>query len=144
MEASTSVLVVGGSLNGLTMAMLLARLSTGVDEVSLALVADAWSRTYRSRAVTFAPNIAARESRNGIQIVQDQVRPSWPAATRPPAIGRTPAKALDEALAAIGARYGVRTTDFVAMQLEDPTESHRAARERTNAFGQTAVTRSRR
>ena len=29
-------------------------LAPGIDEVSLALVADAWSRTYRSRAVTFA------------------------------------------------------------------------------------------
>ncbi len=35
-------------------------LSAGVDEVSLALVADAWSRTYRSRAVTFAPTVATR------------------------------------------------------------------------------------
>ena len=31
----------------------------GVDEVSLALVADAWSRTYRSRAVTFAGTAGA-------------------------------------------------------------------------------------
>jgi hypothetical protein len=29
-------------------------LAPGLDEVSLALSADAWSRTYRSRAVTFA------------------------------------------------------------------------------------------
>jgi putative intracellular protease/amidase len=30
------------------------KLEPGIDEVSLALVADAWSRTFRSRAVTFA------------------------------------------------------------------------------------------
>ena len=60
-------------------------LSTGIDEVSLALVADAWSRTYRSRAGSFAPDVATRESRNGIQIVPDQVRSGWPAATRLPA-----------------------------------------------------------
>ena len=106
------------------------------------LVADAWSRTYRSRAVTFAPNIATRESRNGIQIVPDQVRSNWPAMTRLPAIDGTPAKALDETLQAIGGRYGADTTDFVAMQLEYPTESHRAVRERANALGQTAMTRS--
>jgi len=29
-------------------------LTPGIDEVSLALAADAWSRTYRSRAVTFS------------------------------------------------------------------------------------------
>jgi hypothetical protein len=117
-------------------------LSTGVDEVSLALVADAWSRTYRSRAVTFAPNIAPRESRNGIQIVPDQVRSSWPAVTRLPAIDRPPAKALDEALQAIGRRYDAHTADFVAMQLEYPTKSRRAVLERADAFGQTAMTRS--
>jgi putative intracellular protease/amidase len=38
----------------------------GLDEVSLALVADAWSRTYRSRAVTFAGTEHAQLSRNGI------------------------------------------------------------------------------
>jgi putative intracellular protease/amidase len=103
-------------------------LSTGVDEVSLALVADAWSRTYRSRAVTFAPSAAPRESRHGIRIVPDQVRSSWPATTRLPAlpaIDRPPAMALDEALHAIGARYGAHTTDFVAMQLEYPMGSRR-------------------
>ncbi|HEY7291378.1 MAG TPA: DJ-1/PfpI family protein [Vicinamibacterales bacterium] len=95
-------------------------LSTGVDEVSLALVADAWSRTYRSRALTFAPTIAARESRNGVWIVPDQVKSSWPAATCLPAASRQPAKALDGALDAIRLRYGPRTTRFVAMQLEYP------------------------
>ena len=48
-------------------------LSPGMDEVSLALVADAWSRTYRSRAVTFAGSSEAIETRNGIRIVPDKV-----------------------------------------------------------------------
>jgi transcriptional regulator GlxA family with amidase domain len=116
-------------------------LSTGVDEVSLALVADAWSRTYRSRAVTFAPDSAPRESRNGMQIVPDRVRSRWPAATRVPAMNRQPAKALDEALEAIAARYGARTADFVAMQLEYPTAPRRAVRLRARAFDQAAMTR---
>jgi len=38
-----------------------------------------------------------------------------------PAVGdQQPARALDEALYGIRARYGVRTADFVAMQLEYP------------------------
>jgi hypothetical protein len=49
--------------------------------VSLALVAAAWSRTYRSRAVTFAGTDAAQLSRNGIRIVPDRVTASWPAKT---------------------------------------------------------------
>jgi transcriptional regulator GlxA family with amidase domain len=96
-------------------------LTSGVDEVSLALVADAWSRTYRSRAVTFSPTDEAKPSRNGMRIIPDQVSTSWPAAKLLPAIGdRRPAKALDEALQGIDARYGARTAEFVAMQLEYP------------------------
>ncbi|MBR1275179.1 DJ-1/PfpI family protein [Bradyrhizobium sp. AUGA SZCCT0283] len=100
-------------------------LKEGVDEVSLALVADAWSRTYRSQAVTFARAAGAQQSRNGIRILPDEVATSWPAERRLPSVGdRKPAEALDNALQGIAARYGTRTTDFVAMQLEYPR--HRA------------------
>ncbi len=93
----------------------------GVDEVSLALVADAWSRTYRSRAVTFAGTAGALQTRNGLRILPQQVAASWPADRRLPAIaGLQPAKALDQALHGIETRYGMRTADFVAMQLEYP------------------------
>ena len=103
-------------------------LTPGVDEVSLALVADAWSRTYRSRAVTFSRTDAAQQSRNGIRILPDQVAASWPAERLLPAIGdRQPARALDEALHGITARYGMRTADFVAMQLEYPRPGGRLA-----------------
>lgn len=96
-------------------------LSPGVDEVSLALVADAWSRTYRSRALTSATTTGAVESRNGIRIIPDRVAADWPADRRLPAIGeQQPADALDEALTEIAARYGGRTADIVAMQLEYP------------------------
>jgi putative intracellular protease/amidase len=100
-------------------------LKEGVDEVSLALVTDAWSRTYRSQAVTFASTAGALQSRNGMRILPDEVATSWPAARRLPSVGdRKPAEALDDALQGIAARYGTRTTDFVAMQLEYPR--HRA------------------
>jgi len=97
-------------------------LSPGIDEVSLALVADAWSRTYRSRAVTLAPIAAAQESRNGVRVVPDRVTSSWPAATRVSAINPKPAAALDQVLDEIRARYGDPTTKFVAMQLEYPAQ----------------------
>jgi transcriptional regulator GlxA family with amidase domain len=97
------------------------KLEPGVDEVSLALVADAWSRTYRSRAVTIAASADAQQTRNGIRIFPDEVAPSWPADRLLPAMwDRRPAKALDETLHAIADRYGKRTADFVAMQLEYP------------------------
>ena len=96
-------------------------LTPGIDEVSLALVADAWSRTLRSRAVTFSRTDGPQESRSGIRIVPDQVAADWTAERLLPAIGnRQPARALDEALHSIGARYGSHTADLVAMQLEYP------------------------
>jgi putative intracellular protease/amidase len=96
-------------------------LTPGIDEVSLALVADAWSRTWRSRALTFARSGEARESLNGLRIVPDRVEASWPADTLIPAVGdRQPARALDDTLDGIAARYGSRTAYFVTMQLEYP------------------------
>jgi transcriptional regulator GlxA family with amidase domain len=97
-------------------------LSPGVDEVSLALVSDAWSRTYRSRAVTFSRTEGATETRNGLRILPDRVVTSWPDARRLPAIGeRQPSRALDETLDAIARRYGRPTANFVAIQLEYPS-----------------------
>jgi putative intracellular protease/amidase len=98
-------------------------LAPGVDEVSLALVADAWSRTYRSRAITFARTPAALLSRDGIRVLPDEVTTGWPAQRLLPSTGtQPPARALDDALRAIAVRYGERTRDFVAMQLELPAQ----------------------
>jgi transcriptional regulator GlxA family with amidase domain len=100
------------------------QLVSGVDEVSLALVADAWSRTYRSRAVTFAGTTAAQQTCNGIRIVPDQVATSWRAEHLLPTVERLqPARALEQALQRIAARYGIRTAEFVAMQLEYPQDT---------------------
>lgn len=75
----------------------------------------------RSRAVTFSPLEGAQQTRNGIRVLPDRVAASWPVERLLPAIGdRQPARALDEALDAINARYGMRTANFVAMQLEYP------------------------
>jgi putative intracellular protease/amidase len=96
-------------------------LEPGVDEVALALVADAWSRTYRSRAVTWSDREGITESRNGVAIRPDRIGARFPPDRSLPGIaGREPAFALDHALDAIAARYGRRTADFVAMQLEYP------------------------
>lgn len=96
-------------------------LISGLDEVSLALVADAWSRTFRSGAVTFAGKEGAVVSRDGLRILPDQVTTDWPAERLVPAMADPrPARALDQALQDIAARHGARTADFVAMQLEYP------------------------
>ncbi|SCM74848.1 putative transcriptional regulator [uncultured Pleomorphomonas sp.] len=99
------------------------RLEPGMDEVSLALVADAWSRTYRSNATTYAASPGAVESRNGVRIIPDRSGIDWPADRRVSTFpGRKPADALDHALDAIAGRYGARTSNVVAMQLEYPRQ----------------------
>jgi putative intracellular protease/amidase len=101
-------------------------LAPGVDEVSLALVADAWSRTSRSRAVMFAGTAEGQKTRSGIRILRERVATSWPAERLIPALGdRPPAQALDQALSGITTRYGTHTADYVAMQLEYPRAGRR-------------------
>ena len=95
-------------------------LTPGMDEVSLALVADAWSRTYRSRAVTFSAGSQPVVSRNGVRVIPDRTAADWPERRRLSTVEARPAQALDAALEAIGTRYGDRTADAVAMQLEYP------------------------
>jgi putative intracellular protease/amidase len=94
-------------------------LRPGMDEVSMALVADAWSRTYRSSAAPFANTAGTITTRNGIRLIAEtaDLPASLPLDT---AADQPPARALDQALDAITARYGERTASVVAMQLEYP------------------------
>jgi putative intracellular protease/amidase len=95
-------------------------LAPNIDEVSLALVADAWSRTYRSRALTFARMPGEVRTRSGIRVVPDNVTADWPKEDLVAFGDRAPAPALDAALSDIENRYGARTRYVVAMQLEYP------------------------
>lgn len=93
----------------------------GMDEVALALTADGWSRTYRSRAETYAATPGAIVTAQGISLLPDQVRPDWPADSRLPLDPeRKPAEALNDMLAAVARRYGEGTARAVALQLEYP------------------------
>lgn len=96
-------------------------LQPGLDEASLALIADAWSRTYRSQAVTFSESTSAITTVNGVRVLPDRVDDDWPEDRR---ISTFPdhrlADALDRTLRTITDRYGEPTTNVVAMQLEYP------------------------
>jgi putative intracellular protease/amidase len=94
-------------------------LQPDMDEVSLALVADAWSRTYRSNAITFAAT-GSVETRNGVRVIPDEIAGNRPTEKRISTLSDRPADALDRALLEITARYGDRTAHVVAMQLEYP------------------------
>lgn len=88
----------------------------GIDEIALALGADAWSRTYRSRVVATHPSERWVRSRRGLIIAAEE-QELGTAETLHPAIEPS-AAALDDALVEISERYGVPTANLVAMQLE--------------------------
>ncbi len=91
----------------------------GADEIALALTADAYSRTYRSHALTVAGNRDPLMTRRGIQLLPDRAASDAQAyVVLAPATGEQPVRALDAALMDIAARYGQRTAEFVALQLE--------------------------
>jgi len=99
-------------------------LEPGMDEVSLAFVADAWSRTYRSHATTHAASPDPVESRNGVRIIPDRTGINWPEDRRVSTFPRRkPAEVLDQTLEAIAVRYGEATTNVVTMQLEYPGQA---------------------
>jgi putative intracellular protease/amidase len=94
-------------------------LTPGMDEAALALVADAWSRTYRSGAFTLAGSTAAVSTANGIRVLADRVDGDAPSVRRVSIFpGQRLADSLDRTLDAITDRYGEPTANVVAMQLE--------------------------
>jgi len=88
----------------------------GIDEIALALTADAWSRTYRSHVLATAP--APVTTRRGLTLLPDTDTARGP--TLPPIADEYPAHALDVTLRDMGNRYGEPTAAFVALQLEYP------------------------
>ncbi len=95
-------------------------LEHGVDEIALALTADAWSRTWRSRVVSVG-KVETLTTRRGLQVIPDTVADG---ARVDRMLARVqherPALALDTALAQIARRYDEPTAAFVALQLEYP------------------------
>ena len=89
-------------------------IADGVDEVTLALVADAYGNTFATRAVALAG--APVVSANGMRFVPT---PGPVNATVPIANGSAIA-ALDQALDAIALRYDADTAAFVRLSLEYP------------------------
>lgn len=94
-------------------------IADGVDEIALAFVADAFSRTYRSRAVTVAARPSVR-SLGGVEIVVDHETKDRVNGTLAALDRVKPGIALDAALSEIANRYGARSAAFVALQLEYP------------------------
>lgn len=97
-------------------------ISNGVNEIALAVTADAYSRTYRSNVVSVASSKDEVRTRGGLVIVPDRLvdSPGAPHRALPPIGDVKPVAALDAALRDIAGKYGQPTSDFVALQLEYP------------------------
>lgn len=97
-------------------------IASGVDEIALALQAEAWSRTMRSEAVVVAATTAPVRTRGGLMVV-----PSTTFSTAEPAAltinlndGAKDGQLLDVTLDAIAKRYNRRTARLAALAFEYP------------------------
>lgn len=90
----------------------------GVDEIALALAADAWSRTFRSSAKATRDTRGVVRSKRGLLIEVDVNRANDETTFALP--DQRPASALPRTLTRIAERYGERTAQIVATQLEYP------------------------
>lgn len=99
-------------------------LREGVDDIALALYADAWSRTYRSQVVGVALDKQTVSTRYGLHLLPD-------ATLAPEAFARlseqhawlhetASAGAVDKALKELGQTYGKSTRSLVSLFLEYP------------------------
>ncbi|KAM6506369.1 hypothetical protein FSOLCH5_013355 [Fusarium solani] len=93
----------------------------GFDEIALALVADAWSRTYCARAITTSHAPDPVRSCRGLVLMPDGQAKVGRLIMQPQP--QTATEALDQTLLEISARYGSSTADIVALQLEYPTHN---------------------
>jgi putative intracellular protease/amidase len=84
----------------------------GVDEMAVAQTADAWSRTYRSRAFATGSEAMVR-SRRGLLIETEAVVQRGDVVMRV-----VTAPSLDATLDDIAARYGQASADLLALELE--------------------------
>jgi putative intracellular protease/amidase len=89
------------------------QVTSGADDVALALTADAWSRTYRSKAVALNP-AGYIVSSHGITFLTEPDTEADVSLDIPGAGVRS----LDLAMMDIEERFGPLTAHFVAMQLE--------------------------
>jgi len=97
-------------------------IASGVDEIALALQAEAWSRTMRSRAVVVAATTAPVRTRGGLMVI-----PSATIGAAAPAAltvdlndGTKDGQMLDVTLDAIAKRYNRRTAGLAALAFEYP------------------------
>lgn len=96
-------------------------IAEGVDEIALAVTADAYSRTGRSMLHALATSPAAVRSRSGLMIVPDIRTAAHPMDRELPALEVFPsAEAFEKSIDGIYRFYGRNTAYGVALNLEYP------------------------
>ena len=96
--------------------------AAGVDDIALALTADAYSRTGRSRAYSVAASAAPLRTRHGLTLVPDRVQGdtnklAW---VTPPPAATAWAPLFNGVLAGIEKRYGYQTAYAITLDFEYP------------------------
>ena len=94
----------------------------GVDEIALAITADAYSRTGRSRAYAVSVSGEPLTTRYGLVLLPDDVAVNAKPldAVLPALASEASARVLDTVLASIATRYGRNTAYGVALDFEYP------------------------
>jgi transcriptional regulator GlxA family with amidase domain len=101
-------------------------LADGADEIALALRADAWGRTFRTKVVSTRAGLAPAKGRNGLTFLPEaepvKGRPLIPVRAGPPALQ------LDSSLVDISLRYGPGAARLARIGLEYDPPARLAAR----------------
>jgi putative intracellular protease/amidase len=105
----------------------------GVDEIRVALIADAYHRTRRSPTFTVSGSSEPARTRRGLTIYPDR-REGAGAVDRMLSLLEQvpPVQALDQALSHIAEGYGTRTAAFVALTMEYPWKGTSASAAKLN------------
>lgn len=95
----------------------------GIDEISVALVADAYSRTYKSKAMVVTSPNQSIVTKSGIRFVSDANKEDQNQGVLSKKIAKEtkPVDELKKTLLEIENRYGLKTLRFVTTQMEYPT-----------------------
>jgi putative intracellular protease/amidase len=92
------------------------RVEDGVDEIALAILSDSYSRTYRSNAFPYSEKESKVYSKRGLTIIINKNKSIDLELSIPDKV--LPLALVDFALKSISKRYGIGTSEFVALQLE--------------------------
>ncbi|NER84377.1 MAG: transcriptional regulator, partial [Leptolyngbya sp. SIO1D8] len=97
-------------------------IDSGVDEIALSLIADAYSRTLRSKAFSLSASKQPVITKHGLVILPDRIEGKGKAVNRTLKLRNTdpPVSSFNATLEEIEQQYGSNTAAFIALQLEYP------------------------